>query len=305
MRQWLRLTKEATLGTFDASAAAENIVWPRLTADNAFSMIPQIEAYTINSFDARAEPVQFDSGRKMLSGQLTTPFYGSQAAFFLSAATTLVGTGSPATYSLSSFTADFYDGVRTRRYLGCQIANATLNCPTSGPATWQFQIVGQKVDGSNPTLAEPAGTVWPTQVPYKIQDTSTKLKLGTADVARAKYTNLTCVFANTLVGELTEESFPTYVYGGRKISVSGGFFYLSGETDRAAYEALTTYTTNELTFSRTDFHTVLLDWKGQGRITNYGNEWKMSGQSKFNLEMTSFFDHAAGSSFSYTVTAPA
>ncbi len=306
MRQWVRITKEAIYGTYDGSAANADVTWVRLASDGAFAMIPQVEAFTIKTYDARAEPVQYGTNRTILSGSLATPFYGTQADLFLRLATGLVGTGSPATYDLPSFTIDHYDGVRTRRYLGCKIASATLDIPTSGYATWSFSIVAHKPDGSNPTLAEPAGTVFPaaTDIPFTLQDTVGGFKVG-SNTARTKYSSINCTFANVLSGEQTELPHLIHVYGGREISFGSTFWYEAGETDRAAYEAATALTIVDLTIARSGGYSVLFDWKGQGRITGYSNSLPMGQKGKASLTVMSMFDPTPSASFSFTVTAPA
>ena len=306
MRQWLELVKEATYATYDGSAIAADKTWVRLASDGAFSMIPQVEAYTIKSYDARAEAIQYGTNRTLLAGTLTTPFYGSQADLFLRLATGLVGTGSPPNYDLPSFTINHYDGVRTRRYLGCKIASATLNIPTSGPATWSFSVVAHKPDATNPTLAEPAGTVFPaaTDLPFTLQDTAGGFKVG-SNTPRTKYNSITCTFTNVLSGEQTESPYLTHVYGGRDITFGSTFWYESGETDRAAYESATALTIVDLTVARSGGYSVLFDWKGQGRITGYSNNLPMGQKGKASLTVMSMFDPTPSASFSFTVTPPA
>lgn len=306
-RQWLRLTKESTYGTFNGSPGTGEQIWMRLTGDNPFTVMPKPQPYEIMSCDALGEPIQEDNQIFFTDGNLTCPAYPSQMAFLLNQLTGIAGSGTPAVYSLPSFTADYFDGARTRRYLGCHMQAGTLAVPaTGGPATWNLAIIAWKPDTTNPTLAEPATSVFPTDLPLRLQDSAGAFKLAPADSVRTKYNSFTATWTNTIAREQDETAYPTLLYAGRRNTFQGVFHYLSGETDRAIFEGRTTTTYNQVTFTRAGHHTILLDWKGKGKMKNFQPNFRMQGRSYVTLDMAAFFDPSSGvnSSFSYTVTAP-
>src|SRR5438270_380435 len=108
--QWLKLTPETTYGTYNAGGTA---AWIRLAGDDAFA--PQkVPAKTIiRSADASNRRITNVSSRYAVSAGLKTPLYPSQAQFLLTAAATLSGTPP----NIGSYTADFWDGQATRRFL--------------------------------------------------------------------------------------------------------------------------------------------------------------------------------------------
>lgn len=306
-RQWLRLTKESTYGTFNASPSAGEQIYIRLTGDNPFTVMPKPQPFEIVSCDAIGETVQEDNQIYFTDGNLTTPAYPSQMAFFLSQLTGAAGSGTPAVYALPSFTADYYDGARTRRYLGCHFQTGMLAVPASGgPATWSLAIISWKPDSSNPTFTEPALSSFPSDLPLRLQDTVSALKLATSDATRTKYNAFSATWTNNIAREPDETAYPSLLYAGRRCAFQGVFHYLTSETDRALYEARTTTTYNQITFTRTGQHTVLLNWNGKGKVTGFSPNYRMAGRNYVTLDMVALYDGAAtpNASFAYTVTAP-
>src|SRR3954447_589708 len=117
-QSWCRLTKEAAYGVYDDSAAPADIIWVRLASNNACTIRTAPQRQVIRSADGGNRRRQVCGKRKAVGGGINTLFYPSQAAFWLGAGLTLAGTPN----DLSSYTCDFHDTVRGRRFLGGKIA---------------------------------------------------------------------------------------------------------------------------------------------------------------------------------------
>lgn len=300
-RSWLRATKEATWGTFDGSATV--IHWIRLAGDSAFAMAPAPVPYIINSADSLNEPIQTEAQQIRVAGGLVTPLYHSQAADLLAWGMTPVGSGSPATYSLPSYTLDHYDGVRTRRYLGVRVASIAISAPANGPAMLTFSLVGWKPDASNPTLTEPGIADFPTTTPYILQSTVGGVKLG-PDAVRTRYRSLTFTVANILESPFCEDVYVSDIlYCGRIITLDTQLAYVSAtaSTDRAAYEGQTVNAKAEMRFTQGD-NNVLIDMHTKTRITNYTAESPLGAGKFASMTLTGFMDAAQTPDKSLTVT---
>lgn len=300
-RGWLRATKEATWGTFDGSATV--IHWIRLAGDSAFAMFPTPAPYIINSADSLNEPIQTEAQQIRVSGGLVTPLYHSQAADLLAWGMSPIATGTPATYSLASYTLDHFDGVRTRRYLGCRVASIGIAAPASGPAMLTFSLVGWKPDSSDPTLAEPGIADFPTTTPYILQSTKGGVKLG-ADAVRTGYRSLSLTIANILDSPFCEDVYVSDIlYCGRTITLDTQLAYVSGtaSTDRAAYEGQTANAKAEALFTQGS-NSIKFDMHTKARITNYASESPLGAAKFTSMTLTGFMDAAQTPDKSFTLT---
>lgn len=300
-RQWLRITKEATWGTYDASATEGNIHWIRAAQDNFFTMQPAPVPYDIMSADALNEIIQTDSEQILVTGTLITPLYASQAQSLTDWATKLRSTGTPATYSLDSFTVDHFDGIRTRRYLGTRVTTWNIAGSNSAPVILlSLGLQAWKPDTSNPTLAEPAESVFPTTLPFTFQKTAGTLKIGSA-TARTNYQSLTLQGQNTLDGQFCEDQYVAGLeYCGRRMSVQARAMYKSGEVDRLAFESQSAQANCEVTFTRGS-STLKFDFAAKCRIIGHEVDAPMSAVKYVNLDIKSVRDASAGTSLTVTV----
>jgi hypothetical protein len=198
--QWVKFTQElsASWGVYNA---AGTVLWLRLIEGASFSPdgepIPQL----IRSADGGNLPQQYFSRKIRYMGSLRTPVYPSQSIALLSSMFTPVVVNGRK--QLPSWTADYFDGIEVRRYVGLRFLGRCELSFDNGRdygllnAAWRAQQ-----PGTAPALPEPASTVFPTEIPYCFQDSSGLVSLGGT---LAGYKSLT-VFAENLFKENFNES---------------------------------------------------------------------------------------------------
>lgn len=311
-RQWVRLTKEATRGEFDTGASAGNIAWMRLDSDNAFDMDMAPQQYMIRSADALNMPVQSDFQHYKTTGSLNTLMYPSQANFLLDWAITLASAGTPATYTPKTVTAHWFDGVRVREFLGVHVMTFGLTSTAGQPVRLALGLEAWKESLSHSVaLAEPASTVFPTDLPFNHGATSGGLKIG-SNTARTQYESFGLNIANLNAVSFNEATYPDIDFGGRDATFTAGLRFASGEIDRAAFQTHATLTQADITFARTGAHTVKLDLRTRGKLTAVTHARPMAGQIMANFTGTALWTAATtgggaipAGNIHYTVTDPA
>lgn len=226
--QYLRLTIEATPGTYDSGG---DFVWVRLTGPNAFTVRPTPIFQEIRSADGGNRKRQLVHGRTSVGGSLNTLLWPEQAAFFLALATDLVDNALP------SFTADYFDTNAVRRTLGCQLASYKLvSNPESDSLTQSMEIIAIKPDVSAPTLVRPATTVFPSETPYIHRESRTRIKRDGAAISTSGFEfNVT----NFLTAPFEDDEYVSFInYGGRDVSLTLKKLFVD-QSWRNAYEAKT------------------------------------------------------------------
>jgi hypothetical protein len=291
MRQWGRITPETTFGTYNVSGTAN---WVRLTGDNASTIEPTPQRFRIKSADGGNKVVMSGANRVKVEGNISTYLYPSQAGSFLALATTLTS------FDLGSFTYDHFDSVRLRRYLGCKVAKATITCAAEsdeGNAKISLDIVAQKQDSVDPTLAEPAVTVFPTGLPYTIQELSGALTIGAS--ARTAFKSLAIAFNNTLAANFESGVYVNNVtHCGREILIDADLQYASA-TDRAAWEAQTAQTLTAVFTKVSPAKILTLTFNAANRINSLSRTLPLGDVSRQGIQLQSQVDGTNGD-FSYT-----
>ncbi len=210
-QSWVRLTREATYGVFDAGAIAANIIWARLYSNNGCTIRAVPQRQVIRSADGGNRRRQVVSSRKVVAGNINTLFYPTQAAFWLAAAVTLTSN------DLFSYTIDFWDTIAVHRFLGCKVHSLSL----MGTAAGDFIPVASTWMGSSQTtttLADPGPTVFPTENPYSHIESKGLLSIG--GVA-TKYSAMGVSIKNTLDGSFDEDQYITSCfYAGRDVDLT-------------------------------------------------------------------------------------
>lgn len=296
-KQWLRITKEATYGVFDASATTDNIAWFRLPRGNPFTprVVPQ--RVVIRSADGGNRRIQVVSSRKVVAGALSTLFYPSQAQFLLDAALTFTAGG-----ELNSYTADYFDSQQVHRFLGGKVQ--TLALPGTAQGDWLPANVGwifQQQDGAPPTLAQPADTVFPTDVPFKHVESKGLFKLAT--VAQTAYKSLGVTITNQLASTFDEDEWITACYyAGRDVDLAVSKQYLTTAM-RDAFEAQTALTL-EASWARTGGRTVKLDLKTASYAADCGDDLPIDGACYQDISIQAFYDASASTDVAFTVAGP-
>ena len=234
-QQWLRATLESTYGVYNSGASSGNIWWIRLHTDNAFTMRSSLFRKTLRTADGGNRRGQVISTRTGYKGRLVTPFYPSQANFFLGWASTL------SSNNLPSYTLDFWDGVRARRYLGCMVGGLDLKGDNEADYyTASCPLTGQTTGSPDPTLTQPAESVFPTELPYCFVETAGLITLASSAIT--KYKNFNVGIKNILMPKFNEQPYITSLYYcGRDINFDMDAEYLVS-TWRSDFEAQTPLT---------------------------------------------------------------
>jgi hypothetical protein len=296
--QWVRFTKEQTFGVYDSGASSGDIWWARLHGNSAFTMRPDVSKTRkiIRSADGGNRRRQVVNARTVYGGKLVTPFYPSQANWLLSWASTLTNN------NLSSYTADFYDGVRTRRYLGNKVDQLALaGDDSSDYYTATLDLTGQTTADSDPTLAQPDDSVFPTENPWKFTETRGLITLGGTPITLYKAFSLT--IKNMLRGKFNEYPYiSSLYYTGRDIDYRINPEYLVPDW-RSYFEAQTALTI-QAGFNRVSpSHALTLDFKTNSYLADLPPEdLPLDDASYTELGFESFYDQGVGSDFSFTAS---
>jgi hypothetical protein len=230
--QWLRLTPEVTWGTNNASAAANTILWPRLRSGDAFAIEAQPQTTEIRGADGYNLPQQNVSARRQCQGSLKTPCYPSQAA-------ALIAWAIPSARVLPSYTADYWDGVEARRWLGVRVRQLEMTSSSQADfAELNLSIEAWKPDPVAPTLPEPAPTVFPAEQPYL--HTESKGLVTFDGTAITNFNSLTVTIANRIAAGWDEDMYVAGLdYAGRDVTFQV-VRRIPSNAERVRYEAQAT-----------------------------------------------------------------
>ncbi len=289
-RQWLAIMPEATYGTYDSGGT---LVYIRLASDSAFTMIPKPMTHDIRDAGGGNRKVQRVTSRYGYSGTLTTPLYPTQANSLLAWASTITSNDT------GSYSINHYDGVRTRRYLGAKVNKGTISCSSTdaeGVLTLSLELTAQTT-AADPTFTEPAFSVFPTVLPYTIQQSSTQFSI--AATARTKYNRFSCSIANILKPQFDELAYISSLpYCGRDVSFSTSFQY-TASTDTAAHEAQTALDTTIAFVHGTN--TLTLDFQSVGRLTTRARSMPLGDVSREDYTLDALYESAGGTDFSFGI----
>jgi len=290
-QQWVRLTKEATFGTFDASATAPNINWLRLPGNNACTIRATPQRQIIRSADGGNRKRQVVANRKVVAGNISTLFYPTQAAKMFEAAMTLTSNALP------SYTVDYWDTVSEHRFLGCTVQSlAATGTATQDYLPMTIGFMGQKQD-TPVTLTEPATTVFPAETPYQHYESKGLLSIGGVIT---KYSSLGFSLKNVLDGTWDEDQWVTaIVYCGRDMELDVKLQYISS-TLRAALEAQTALTITSA-WARTAGLTTTIDLKTKSYVASVADDLPLNNAGYQTVKIEAFYDQAATTDFAFTV----
>lgn len=290
-QQWVRITKEATFGTFDGSAISANINWYRLTGNNPFTIRAVPQRKEIRSADGGNRRHQVVANRKVVSGNLMTEFYPTQAAKLMEGAMTLTSNDLP------SYTIDYWDSVAEHRFLGCKVASMSAQGTATGdflPMTVGWLCSKQDTPVS---LSQPAESVFPTDLPYQHYESMGHLSIGGTVT---KYSTLGFDLKNVLDGTWDEDQWVTNIlYCGRDLDLTVKLQYVS-TTLRAALEAQTALTITAA-WVRSGGLTTTLDLKTKSYVATVSDELPLNAAGYQTIKIEAFYDPAAGTDFAFTV----
>jgi hypothetical protein len=197
----VRLTKEATWGVFDGSALSADVLWIDPMGGEACKMqeVPGIvEMRTAGSGTGNPNLRGLRAAvRYGATGTISGYLHVSQASHIIPWG--FVPAGSP--LALPSYTIDVNDGVQLQRYLGCRVSQAVVRASVNQDwFMFTYQIVSKKRDTTNPTVADPAPTVYPSDQPFRLQDCDgfVTIDTGSGAVANHEYDGITITARNIL-----------------------------------------------------------------------------------------------------------
>jgi hypothetical protein len=289
-QSWLRVTKESSYGVYDPGAAPANIAWVRLVGNNAFTVRAVPQRQIIRSADGGNLRIQSVANRKVVTGNLNTVFYPSQAHFFLDAAMTLTAR------DLFSYTLDFYDTVQVHSILGAKVATMTIAGTATGdylPLTMSWLCQSR----ATTTLAQPAQTLFPNENPYQHVESKGHLSIGGTT---SKYSALSIAIKNTLDGTWDEDQWITNCYYcGRDIDMSVRLQYLSTAM-RDDLEAQTPLTVTAA-WSRAAGLSASFDLKTHNYVADVGDDLPINAAAYQTIGLQTFLDPAAGTDASFSV----
>jgi hypothetical protein len=301
MNVWVAFYPETTFGVWNVAATP---TWIPITDGNQFKyeLTPGRQVY--RSADARNRPSFEVSSRKMLSGTLTTKLFSDGTSPNTFADSILDLTTTLTSDDIKSFSIQYQDSRRTRRWLGNKIRRlaATEDSTTEeGAVRLSLDLIGQKPDTVDPTFTEPARTVFPKN-PYKHIETKGGLILATAGTTpRAKYKNLNWSIANDLVAEFDEDQYVSDItYNGRMISAGFAIRFTSA-TDRANFESQAAHAFSVVYTKAAPAHTLSLDFKDLVYISGLDKDLPLNANAYETISLEGFVG-STGADFSFATT---
>lgn len=305
-REFLRLTKEQTYGTFDAAAASSDIVQIDLTGDNAFTMRPRPRMWSIRSAAGNSVRRLTGSSQMEVGGRLTTLLFPSQQSLLLPWGCSPSGTPN----DLFSVTADhgvlLEDGttIKRRRYLGTKVRTIEVGAE-AGTADGNLVRVTYELVAQQPASPDPDATAfpapqltdYPTDAPYVFQHASGGFKVAST---RSEYDRISIRITNNLHVPFHGGQYITRCrYKGRDVNFTFHNLYLA-VTDRVAYEAITAQDA-EVLFTN-GAHTAKFDFNTKNYfVDGIEDDLPLSSGYYQSLSLQAYLDAAAGSDFALTL----
>lgn len=294
-QQWLRATQESTYGTYNSGGSA---YWIRLHGNNAFTMRSDLSKMRkiIRSADGGNRRRQVVAARTVYGGKLTTPAYPSQMSFLLGWATTLTSN------QLPSYTLDFWDGVRARRYLGVMVDQLQVSGDDNSDFyVCSLSLTGQTTAGTDPTIAQPADTAFPSEIPWQHIETRGLITVGGTAVTLYKSFSLTV--QNTLRGKFNEWPYiSSLYYCGRDIDFRVVPEY-QVSTWRTYYESQQQLTIAAGYNRASPAHALSLNFQTDNYLAELPPEdLPLDDASYTELGFQAFYDQTASTDFSFTAS---
>jgi hypothetical protein len=289
-QQWLRCTKESTYGTFNAGASGSDITWFRLVGANAFTARSVPQRQVIRSADGGNRRRQVVASRKVVAGALSTLWYPTQSAYVLGAALTLTSN------DLASYTVDYFDSVQVHRFLGGKVQSLTVSSAAQQDYVplnlgWVFQ------SRTTTTLAQPADTVFPSDLPYTHFESKGLLSVGGVV---AKYSALEVKVSNQLAPTWDEDQWiSACYYCGRDVDVKIRLQYLAA-TMRSNFESQAALTVSAA-WQRAAGLLSTIDVKTKNYIADVSDELPLDNAGYQTVDIQAFYDQAASTDVAFTV----
>lgn len=299
--QWCRVTPETTYNTYNTSGTGA--FWIRLSGADSLKLQPRPNSYQIMSADALGETIQSDFGTVSIAGSIKTPAYPSQFANLLPLVADLVAVGSPATtYVKKSFTLDWFDGLRARRYKGCYLTECGLSAAADkGGFSWALGVVAREVEALT-GFTRPAANLFPAELPFKLQDSAGAFRIN--NTVRVGYQSFGLKIGNKIAANFFESRWADLDYVGRETEFTAKVKYKANEADQAAYEGHTVQALNQIVLARTGVQTVTLGFGANCVFSNFDLSHALDNLVFADLTAMARYDSTVGGSFSWSVQNP-
>lgn len=317
MKRFLRITEEATFGTYASGGTA---IYIRLDQPKAFQVMTKPEFWTIMSGSGFAVPALFGSQTSPLGATLSCPLDYAQAAQLLNWGATRINTGQTSPWTtgeipgdLASCTIDYgwtytdTGNLRTKRFLGCKVAQWSVACSRDQPvARLNLTIIGSTPQGNSydsstdPTLTVPADSVFPTS-PVLFQHLKGNLTIN--NVARSNFQSLTIASQNTIRPYFDESRFANLIrMNGRSTTLSGSFRLKSTPDDRTAYESATPLASANTIEWNNGSHTITVNLNAQNYFNQIDENFPLDEEIYYDFAIQNLLDTVATTDFTIAVT---
>jgi hypothetical protein len=318
MLRFIRITQEATFGTYNGSGSSINV---RLSGDNSFTPMTDPEWWEIMDGSGYGAPVAMGSQTSALTATLVTEVTYTQAQFLLGWGLQRVNSGQTSPWTtgelpndLASCTVDFawsyFDTAvpRRKRFLGVKPGNIRLACSRESPKLMlSMQLIGStpqgnSFDGSNdPTstaFPQPALTAYPTDC-VLFQHLKGQVSVG--GTSRSNFESMEFNVASVLNPYFDESRFANSIrLGGRRITASSRFRNKSTVDDRTTYESATVQAASLEWTNGT--HSITLGMNSQNYIRPYKEDLPLQREIYYNIGLASLLDQTAGNDLALTFT---
>jgi hypothetical protein len=293
-QQWLRLTRENAYGVRNPSPSGSDVLWIRLYQANPFGMRPVPQRQIIRSADAGNRRRQVVAARKVLTGTLNTLLYPSQASYLMTALTTF------SSNDLNSYTIDYFDSTRIQGYLGCKARVGTITSQaTQDYLTISVDWIGQQLDSSFVSFAQPVDGNFPLEVPYEHAESAGQMTVGGSTLSL--YNSCGVTIGNVIVGTWDEQPYITRAYYcGRDVNFSFGAQYIA-TTFRTAFEAQSTLTCSLKWNRPSGPNSVTLNCETKTYIGSISDQIPLDGPAYQTVAFESFYDVGGSTDLAVTV----
>lgn len=308
-RQAVRLTKEATAGTFDASALSADKVYLRLDQGDSFAGRPTPDTYYIRDAAGSNRPVQADHATFTTAGSLNVLCYLSQAKNLIYWACNLVADGlhykPPFTFTLDHM-MQMEDSGRTRvykRYLGCTPGRFRLAGNNQGDGQKMrisVDFLYRSVAAITVTdFATPALSAYPTDKPMQFKQLGGGLTVGSA---LTRFRSFELEVANKIEAIYDESTtgYPQEIgWYGRDVAATFEALFKS-TAHRTAFDAVTAQTASAQFSDGTT--TLLLNMYDTNIITAVDDLTPLDGPFYQRIKLLPMVDATSGTDLAATVT---
>jgi hypothetical protein len=287
---WIEVVAESSYGVFAAGGAKW---YPVLDGGNSFTPRIVPARQVIRSADSGNRRRQVVANRQVIAGTLKTLLYPSQAAYIMTAATTLTSN------VLGSYSFQYFDSTRVQRYLGgmCSAMRISSNAQQDY-VTCETDWIFQSLDPSFTVFAQPAQTNYPVENPY--QHVNTKGNVSLAASAITLYKQVDINLKNMLVGTWDESTtISACYYCGRDLDFTAVPQYTAA-TYRTDYEAQTPLTW-VIEWANAVPHSVTFTCEASGYIDGISDDLPLDGPGYQSLANQIFFDKTATTDFAVVV----